>query len=289
MYCIENPTALIRSLSGLVNYQGLVLGVSDEFKGLFMRNGEHDSFFDFSAVSANLDYRERKKIKPDHESISLIKGNNQDYVMSFPSLSKSHRNEVSIFQVNRDGAEFRIASERTFKVTSLLEKLSQSGRELNVEGHFFNGQNLFLLNRGNESTGNELIRLKGAQDWQTVALSRESDHGFEYEINRYDVDLGSYEGHSVHWTDAMKETDSTLIFLATIEKTNNAYDDGEVLASFMGRYDYQTRRVVKMRKILDSKKAEGICLWNSRYLVCIDSDSAEMGNEFYSFSRNYID
>ena len=40
----EKTAEVIRSLSGLVTYQGLVVGISDEFQGLFVRDAANDHF-----------------------------------------------------------------------------------------------------------------------------------------------------------------------------------------------------------------------------------------------------
>ncbi len=93
----------------------------------------------------------------------------------------------------------------------------------------------------------------------------------------------------MHWTDAIWINESTFLFLATVEQTENAYDDGEVLASFIGKFDIETRTLVSIKKILDGKKAEGICKWKSRYLIAIDSDSPENFNEFYSLPFSVLE
>ncbi|OYZ22241.1 MAG: hypothetical protein B7Y39_08065 [Bdellovibrio sp. 28-41-41] len=287
MHNIEKTSNVIRSLSGLVDYQDLVLGVSDEYHGLFVRGSGVDQFYNFSGYPASITYKDQKKVKPDQESISLVSLDRKDYVIAFPSLSKLNRDELGVFYISAENAQFQIHSHKRFKLEKLFKQLQ--GREINIEGHVLFGNDLLLLNRGNETSSSELITVSNGASWIKNALAKDSDSDFDYSFSKATVDLGRFDGHSIHWTDGMRETGQTMLFLATVEKTDNAYDDGVVLASFMGRYDVKAGRVLKIKKILDSKKAEGICRWNSRYLVSIDSDSPEMINEFYSFPHDVLD
>ncbi len=291
----EKQTTLVRSLSGLVNYQGLVIGVSDEFYGLFVRDIENDQFFSFETDEfKNLNYSQRKKVKMDHESISIINILGNDYLMALPSLSKVNRTKAGIIKCVPPITASSAFVEKTFRLDALLTAIAIGNKEINLEGHFYCKEtasegSVFFLNRGNQFTSNELIQIQNGARWLETAVLGDSDDGFNYLIERHEVDLGTFEGNRIQWTDALYENGSQFLFLATIEKTANAIDDGDVLCSFIGRYDFKTRRVLAIRKILDFKKAEGLCVWNSRFLVCIDSDSKEMSNEFYSFPVNLLD
>lgn len=286
MYVKEKSSTNVRSLSGLINYQGLVIGVSDEFYGLFVRSGCEDLFFDFAEATSNgLNYLERKKVKFDHESISFNCIDGVDYLLTFPSLSKSNRDQLGLIKIS-DPLSF---SAQNFAISGLRSCLEKTNRDINVEGHFVSSDILYLLNRGNQSFPNELISIGNANNWFSHVIKESSDDNFVYSVHRKNVDLGSYYGHSLQWTDALFESPSKILFLATIEKTTNSYDDGQVLGSFLGRYDLKENRVLKLKKILDFKKAEGLCIWNSRFLVCIDADSEEMCSEFYSFPLDLLE
>ncbi|MBL7545192.1 MAG: hypothetical protein JNL11_15345 [Bdellovibrionaceae bacterium] len=288
MWTLEKSTNIIRSLSGLVNYQGLVIGVSDEYHALFVRGDDGDHLFDFSGHPLDMEYLERKKVKLDHESISLQQRNGQDFVFTLPSFSKPNRNQIGVFHIQNFQGRLEIKSTRTFSCDVLLHNLSSSC-QLNIEGHFQSQGQMYLLNRGNQSQGNELIKIQNADQWILQVLNSDSDKDLVYAISRFPVELGSFDGYALQWTDGIYETESTMIFLATVETTLNAYDDGQVLGSFIGRYNYQNNQVVTVKKILDGKKAEGICMWNSKFLVCLDADSSEMTSEFYSFPLTILD
>lgn len=288
MHKKEKSADIIRSLSGLVNYRDLIVGVSDEFHGLFVRGPKSDSFHNFSAFPEHLEYREQKKLKPDYESLSVVTVENRDYLIAFPSLSKKNRDLVGIFQISAVADQLVIHSQKVFRASKLLNLLSETSTELNIEGHIFYQNQLLLLNRGNEKSKNEFIVINSGTDWCANAITQNVDESFNYTFTRQFVDLGMHDGHPIHWTEGIWERDS-ILFLATVEKTDNAYDDGEVLASFVGRYDFKSGQVLGVKKILDAKKAEGICRWRSRYLIAIDSDSADMSNEFYSIALDVLD
>lgn len=287
MHNKENTATIIRSLSGLVNYQGLVVGVSDEYHGLFVRGPAGDQFYNFSNYPPALSYKDQKKLKPDHESISVLSWKGHDYLITFPSLSRPNRTHLGVFQISKNEEQLQIHSEKNFQLFHLLSRL-QVQSEINIEGHLMNTQHLLLLNRGNQTAASELIKIENSDSWLDSVFNSESDSQFQYAVSRTNVDLGVYQGHPIHWTDGVWENENTILFLASVEKTDNAYDDGDVLASFLGRFDVNTRTVLGIKKILDNKKAEGICKWNSRYLVAIDSDSPEMANEFYSLSLDVL-
>tara|TARA_B110001454_G_scaffold219111_1_gene250044 strand:- start:49709 stop:50575 length:867 start_codon:yes stop_codon:yes gene_type:complete len=288
MHNIEKTSNVIRSLSGLVNYHDLVIGVSDEYHGLFVRGPDGDRFYNFSGYPAHLSYKDQKKIKPDQESISLISFEGREYIIAFPSLSKPNRTEVGIFHVSYSNGQLQIHSHKRFQVGKLYNELV-GNREVNIEGHILFGDDLLLLNRGNQTSCSELVSIKNGMSWLEYVVGRSSDKDFSYIVSKANVDLGQFQGHPIHWTDALRDKDDMILFLATVEKTDNAYDDGVVLASFLGRFDVKTHQVLEIKKIIDAKKAEGICHWQSRYLVAIDSDSPEMVNEFYSFSQDVLD
>ena len=144
----EKSAELIRSLSGLVNYQGLVLGVSDEFHGLFVRSNLSDRFFDFSEHEFQMNYKERKKVKNDHESISQVNSDGEDFLISFPSMSKANRIELGIFEITGAEESFEVKQQRLFHLPNLFSQLDGHLENLNIEGHFIVGDSLFLLNRG---------------------------------------------------------------------------------------------------------------------------------------------
>lgn len=287
MHNIEQTSHVIRSLSGLANYHGLVVGVSDEYRGLFVRGPGGDKFHDFSNFPKGISYKDQKKIKPDHESISLISQENKDYLLAFPSLSKPTRDEMSCFHISKAEDQLQIHSESILKLPGLFLAL-QGQNEVNIEGHLFDQSYIYLLNRGNEKAASELIMIANKTLWFENILNKKIDTEFNYVPYRKPVDLGYYEDYPIHWTEGIWQQDGIIVFLATVEKTDNAYDDGEVLASFIGQFDVKAHKLVNIKKFIDGKKAEGICLWNSRYLVAIDSDSPEIANEFYSLPLNVL-
>lgn len=284
----EKTADTIRSLSGLVNYKGFVIGISDEFYGLFVRSRQYDIFHNFSKFPDGIGYFEQKKLKPDFESISLVTYQGKDFLLAFPSLSKPNRDQVGLFQVSVVENQLKIHSQKKYKIGQLLSLLSKTSAELNIEGHIFHSDQLFLLNRGNQNMANEFINIERGQRWLHSAIEHDSDVDFSYSMTKNCVDLGAFQGHLIHWTEGIWDGDS-ILFLGTVEKTDNAYDDGDVLASFLGRFDFKSNKVLGLKKILDFKKAEGICRWESKYLVAIDSDSAEMSNEFYSLQLGVLD
>lgn len=268
----------LSSLSGLTSYQDLLFAISDEFYSVAITNLENQLIYEFDVKKNetlnNLSFLERKKIKPDFESLSILKIKDKTCLHIMPSLSKANRTEGYLLEFNYDKSKKSldiISNVQAISYSSLQKILVHEGIELNIEGHLFYNENLLLLNRGNLQAPNKLILLN--YDFSKF------DAKF---IQCIDVDLGLYENFPIQWTDAIWKNQKEIYFSATVEQTKNAIDDGEVLASFIGEYHLLDKKVTKLEKILDNEKIEGLSYIKGDLVVCIDPDKqGSHGKIFY--------
>jgi hypothetical protein len=165
-----------------------------------------------------------KKLKPDFEALELIKGENHDELLIFGSGSKSPQRDIFVHVTL--SAEPQI---KTYNLVPFYDQLREmeilSGFELNIEAVAFHGNRLLLFNRGKN-------------------LILDFDYG---DFHRYlndeisftkptvtELKLPQIKGFVSGFSGATVIPDTKkLIFTTSVEDTPNAYDDGEVLGSFI--------------------------------------------------------
>lgn len=271
------------SLSGMVSLGSKMYMISDEYYTLgiydYKKNEEQNLQFN-SEMNERLrakSYIERKKFKPDFESITSVELNGCQYLHVLPSFSSSARTELYLLKLK--GEEGIIAPVNFSEVFSgeplprLHALLSERLAETNIEGHFISNGDLFLIHRGNKNSSSALIKINNyfskLIDFVTV------DKSFEFsaeEIELTVVNLPSKQGHNLQWTEGHLKNNCEIYFLATIEKTANAYDDGEVVASYIGEYNFKTQKVNQVNKLINSEKAEGFSIVEDKLYFCTDPD-----------------
>lgn len=258
----------LSSLSGLAEYNNLLFTVSDEFYSVTVTDLQQQYQYDFNEEQNRqliaMDFQERKKWKPDFESLSVVTANGKTYLHLMPSFSKPQRAVGFLLELdgqNRGCQKSFFASAQAIDYKCLLDAGLKFNLDMNIEGHVFRDTQLWLFNRGNLTSPSQLIEC--VYDWKN----------FKPKINRiFDVDLGEFDGLKLQWTDALLKSSEEIIFSATVEKSENSYDDGEVLASFVGEFNLSTLKVRNVKKMIDKVKIEGIALIQEDLAFCIDPD-----------------
>ncbi|MCK6599592.1 MAG: hypothetical protein L6Q37_14605 [Bdellovibrionaceae bacterium] len=277
------------SLSGLVNYDQKLWGVSDENYKLYEINLDSVKEYCFDqnlqVHLESMEYKQKKKVKPDFESISLFKRWNKEYFFLLGSFSGELRNKL--YFLDMPSLILSAVFEAQIMSTTVLNKPTN----FNIEGHFFKEQQLYLLNRGNEHSSSSLISLSDFENKLNFQMNKNSSavisKKIELSINTItDVFIGEFEGYQIHWTEALLKNQKEIYFLATVEKTTNSFDDGQVLASFVGLFDIENLNVLRMYKILDGEKAEGMAILGDRMYFCIDTDNPHRFSELFYFEMD---
>ncbi|TWI03258.1 hypothetical protein IQ05_00190 [Flavobacterium tiangeerense] len=212
-----------------------------------------------------------KKDKADFEAIAYF----ADSLYVFGSGSTANRNKM----IQLNDADKKIIA--THDLTDLYAVMQNFGginpEDFNIEGATYNGQNWYLLNRGNGiSNKNVLFTIAG----------KNLTNDFQILSNTYK--LPKIKGVRSSFTDAIL-VDDTLYFLATAEDTKSTYDDGEVLGSLIGSIDLKTMKINFTQKISDTHKFEGLTLYtNSKekieFLLCEDKDTEVLETYIYKLS-----
>jgi hypothetical protein len=152
----------------------------------------------------------------------------------------------------------------------------------NIEGAALLGKELWLFHRGNtgpHDPGPIIFRLSRAavQRWM-------ASEGVVPEIDSVQTyDLGAVDGHRIGFTDAVA-VGARVFFLAAAEASDNAIDDGKVLASRIGVIDNGEVRMAPLE--IDGKpvKAEGLAfdpVDPKRAWIAIDPDDVATPSKLY--------
>lgn len=177
------------------------------------------------------DEKERKKLKPDLESLAVVPWKGGEALLAVGSGSTDRRRR-GILQPLFDCGEIS-GSTLVFDLGPLYDALPF--KELNVEGLACVGSRLFLGQRGNSAEGrNELVELNllGALS----AIESGKPWGPELVKGMTPLGLGEVLGVRLTLTDLSGYGRDHLLVAAAAEDTANPYDDGAVVGSVLGRY-----------------------------------------------------
>jgi hypothetical protein len=218
--------------SGMTWHAGKYFVVGDDSPYLFTLNRK------FAIVDKTLlqdhplkkNGRIAKKIKPDHEAMATVAWNGAVWNLILGSGSKKGTRESGLLVAVNDKSVSHVRDMaglyREFAALAGFE----AGQTVNIEGVAVARDAVYFFNRGN--AGQNLlfkVALADLMAYMTGQANRIAD------IRRYVVKLPRLEGREAglsgadHWP----EIDS-LVYSASVEGTDNAYDDGAVLGSFLG-------------------------------------------------------
>ncbi|EGU38858.1 hypothetical protein VII00023_05992 [Vibrio ichthyoenteri ATCC 700023] len=222
------------SASGVVVTDNKIFAVGDDSPWLY----QLDSTFTIVEKDLIKEYPVRdngrivKKVKPDFEALDNIEVSGKP---SFVMLGSGSKLDV------REWA-FVISQDKQLKIERSLKPLYKNLRvaagysadqEINVEGLATSDDSAFILNRGNG--GSNVIfelDLEAFQKYLVGAVDQVND------IKAYHVNLPVVAGFEAGLSGAeyWQETES-LVVTASIEATGDAYNDGEILGSYIGLID----------------------------------------------------
>lgn len=257
----------IGSASGLLYKDNTLLVIGDN-SGFLYEYSIDSKDLKRHALLENSIENTTKKDKSDFEAITHY----GDSVYVFGSGSSENRNKM--IQIDYKNKTILEKTDLTDLYTVMQSFGEIKPADFNIEGAIYNGENLFLFNRGNgKSKKNVVFTIQGKNLIN------------EFNILSNDYKLPKIKGVRSSFTDAIL-VDDKIYFLATAEDTNSTYNDGEILGSFIGCIDTKTMKIDFTKKISDSHKFEGITLYskdNSKieFLLCEDNDTAELKSNIY--------
>lgn len=214
----------VPSASGIVKHQDDFYVIGDDTPYLFRLNAELDTVAHFPVYTTSGGTENKKiakKDKPDFEALEMISENE---MIALGSGSKSPERDIFVRILINDPL-----SVQKFSLTGFYDSLRKMeilrDSELNIEAAAFHRGFLYLFNRRK----NVIFK---------VIYSDLLNH-IEKEFSIPEITFAEYElpqinGIGAGFSGAAVTKSGKLIVTASVEDTGNAYDDGEVLGSFIG-------------------------------------------------------
>lgn len=196
---------------------------------------------------------------------------------------------------------------RQYDLSALYQKFKYTAQlsesELNIEGAIYHQEQWLFFQRGNgEQAQNGIFVVQGnlfqRADWQVNTLDKA---GFQDEniqhaeildashpVEFVPVQLPVINQVTSGFTDAIL-VGQTIYFLATAENSSSTYHDGEVLGSYIGCMDINTKTVQDVQLISTCHKFEGLTLYHKaphklEFLLCEDNDTEQLNTTIYKLT-----
>lgn len=260
--------------SGILKINDLYYAIGDNSPFLFTL----DSQFSITSKTAIADtnvlknHTIPKTQKLDFEAVTKI---NNNEIIVFGSGSKSPQRDIFIRIFLKDSIQHESYSLVDF-YTELKSITSMKNAELNIEGvAFWNGK-LSLFNRTNNliftlEYSNFLAYLNHEQASPTIDITH--------------VDLPKINGMRSGFSGAeVLAHENQIVFTSSVEAADNAYNDGEILGSFIGFLDISTGNIKPTKDIFripeykTPLKVESVAYHEkvdhktSNYVLIVDND-----------------
>lgn len=171
------------------------------------------------------DQKIRKEIKPDFEALEMI---SDEEIYVFGSGSKSPKRDIFLTIALKNALEVK-----SYNISPFYDSLRNlpilKNKELNIEGIAFNDDKVYLLNRGQNVifTFNKRHlknHLTGKHPFPTPKSTL-------YNLPKINGIESGFSGATI------SKDKGLLVFTSSVENTGNAYDDGQILGSFVGIID----------------------------------------------------
>ncbi len=225
----------IPSGSGIIKSGDIYYIIGDDSPYLFSLNR------DFKIISKTplldtavfSDKRIIKSEKPDFEALELIEKNE---IVIFGSGSKSPQRNIFLRILLKDSLIIEKYDISDF-YSNLRSLPILKDSELNIEAVAFRHNQIFLFNRKK----NLVIRF----EYKDLLASLRGEMAFpKPEIRHFS--LPKIKGIEAGFSGATALTgEPKIIFTASVENTDNAYDDGEIIGSLIGIIDISNNTIPK--------------------------------------------
>ncbi|QDH81504.1 hypothetical protein FKX85_05835 [Echinicola soli] len=229
----KTKTDKIPSGSGIVKSGDVYHIIGDDSPFLFSLNSDFQIISKTPLVDSlhSAGGRIPKSEKPDFEALEMI---GQNEMVAFGSGSKSPQRDIFIRALLKDSLLIE-----KYQITDFYNKLRKlpilHDAELNIEAAAFHNKRIYLFNRKkNLVLQFEYTRLlnylRGEASFpqpEITAFSLPKINGIE----------AGFSGA------ASLKGEAKIIFTASVEDTDNAYNDGEILGSFIGMIDISDNKI----------------------------------------------
>ncbi|MBX3150292.1 hypothetical protein KF728_09110 [Candidatus Obscuribacterales bacterium] len=237
--------------------------------------------------SLPVDYDQRKKAKPDLESITYIEPYeyaSNGALLVVPSMSRKTRINGMLLLLD----ENKRPTDQVLPIdfTAIRQTLTDLVEELNIEGVVVTAETVKLFHRGSKDKSKSAVIdtdakqfLKDLHDTHAIRP--------DFIIDTTEYELGAIADVPLQFTDAVQLSDRRILFLATSENSTNAFDDGASFGSAVGILS-RLGEVEKMERFVGQEKLEGVSVRSKgkelELLLVSDTDNQDQpANLFKAF------
>lgn len=251
----------ITGASGLVYKEGKLYIVSDDSDVLYRNDLEENTTTKISLKDSGESMENiEKALKPDFESIAEDRGNY--YVFG----SGSAKGRFDRVELDKDFRFVnRISLEPLYR--EMMKHSGIAAEDFNIEGVIIRGEEILFFNRGN-----------GPGRKNGILIVQQQNHSlFEFKSFHL-LPLPAIKGFPFTFSDAILY-EGLIYFLATAEKTESVYDDGDILGSALGTLDPNDFKLIDFKILTDNYKLEGLTPFPNnnqsiQFLTCEDADDS---------------
>jgi len=259
MKMIRNLEAPFSSASGLLLLDQKLFCICDSENALYVQ--EIDELFKVEDRVLFASYHLEgatpgplpKKIKSDWESISSF----HHEVWVWPSFSKSSRCRLG---------HFKNGNFVSLMVPHFYDQFREFVQEPNIEGSLFWKDQVVLFQRGNSSFKENGYFQFSQREFPAFLK------GEKVQLTYQPVDLGTWQGNPITWSEACKFNDEEILISGVVEKTDTPFEDGEVLGSRIGIFEFQSQKVKWLFEI-EKLKLEGLAFEKNQVIAVTDADN----------------
>ena len=230
----------LSAASGLVAVGRYLYVIADDelHLGMFRARGrEPGTLIELHAGDLPLSKKERKRRKPDFESIVVLprfEGFPHGALLALGSGSRPRRRKGALIALDARGAV--TGAPRVVDLSPMYGAIEPEFDEINIEGAFVSGDRLSLLQRGNKGDArNARIRVALPAVLDALSDGEPLPRAALFDITPFE--LGAIAGVPLCFTDGAALGGGAFAFTAVAEDTEDSYADGACAGSAIGIID----------------------------------------------------
>ena len=254
----------LSSASGIENRNHSLYIIGDDIPWLLEIDFDFNvkTKFRLAGTDTLVNGRTPKDVKADFEALGFLNDTNL-LVLSSGSLNHT-RDTAYIFNIYSDN----LINKKNIRplYESIKKHVNMSiEHEINLEGLAISGNNVYMLHRGNVSE-NFIVRINKL-DFNSYLYSSDTIPSFEvfwFDLPTSNDLISGFSGACMH------PNDSEIIFCASMEKTNDEVNDGEIVGSYVGIIPLTTlskgkytATLLRENDKISRYKLEGLCVKDS--------------------------
>ena len=227
--------------SGMVIHNGSAFIISDDAPWLFKIDLTSKDYTTIPLIDADITlHRIPKKRKPDYEALCMLKIDDTDYLLAFGSGSRSPMRDALLVISLEDPQQ-----QKKIPLSHFYGSLrSGNSKTINIEGAVSNEKDIFLMDREHN-----LLYQFSISD--LLDFIKSNGTLLPPQILSHSVMFPGEAGARISGGCLLNDT--TLLFCASVENTQDAFNDGDIHGSFIGLLNLNEMNLVSITSVTNTK------------------------------------